>query len=147
MASDLTHINPGDKLAVKASGSSWHGHRPRITHSIFVVSRTTATQIIAEYALGTPVSVGREIRVHKKNGAISGHNYQHAEQATDEMVETIKDQIRTYHRYVAAEDFMKDLIGREAHQLNLTLEQVEYLARAWENVKAMAPKSTPTTPN
>lgn len=125
------NIRPGAVLAV-AERSHGISHWPKVTNNLYTVSRLTATQAIAVGAHG-------EIRVHLKNLRVVGEDYTYAAIASDELQARHAAQVAEVARYSAANKLVDDLIGRHLHQLKLTTEQLETLAKAWVKIKAMAP--------
>lgn len=135
---DLSHIKPGDTLAT-GNRQRWIGHEsnePRVAYNLLPVTRTTATMIEAE-------SSGRPIKIRKADGKLVGHDYTYAIEATPELIAEHRQQVTMYNRYRSAAIQLADLYGKACHQLNLTTEQSEALATAWDSVKAM--KTPPTT--
>jgi len=126
-------IRPGTVLAV-AERNHGISHWPKVTQSLYTVSRLTATQAIA-------VGEHGELRVHLKNLRVVGQDYTYAGIATEELQAKHAAQIAEVARYRAADALVADLIDRPMHQLKLTTEQLEALAKAWVEIKAMAPQA------
>ena len=124
-------IRPGAVLAITERNRGI-GHYPKVTQRLFTVSRLTATQAIAVGERG-------EIRVHLKNLRVVGEDYTHAAIATEALQAKHAAQVAEVARYRAASALVDDLIGRPMHQLKLATEQLEALAKAWTEIKAMAP--------
>lgn len=122
-------IRLGTVLAVGERNHSI-GHWPKVMHNLYTVSRLTATQAIAVGARG-------EIRVHLKNLRVVGQDYTYAAIASDELQAKHAAQVAELARFRAAGALVADLIGRHLHQLNLTTAQLEALAKAWVDIKAM----------
>lgn len=130
MATDLTNIKVGDKLAIR-EGNNWDRHP--VDHRILVVERLTATQVCCANALGG----NGEWRFSRSNGRQIGKDYTYAEIATPELLAKNQAQLDASRRNREAEADLNDLFGKHAHQLKLSLEQTEALARAWNEIKAM----------
>lgn len=131
MAVDLTSIKVGDKLAVRTKVSSWS--KFPITHHILVVDRITASQVTCVSARNG----SGQWRFRKSDGEQIGEGYFYAELATDELIAKINEQYVLSHRDSVARFALSDLEGKHLHQLHLTLEQTEALAKAWTEIKAM----------
>lgn len=71
---NLTHIKPGDKLAIPIR-RAW-SHVPHVSHDIVPVNRVTATQLVGTW------SNGSEVRVNRTTGKILGGILGHAIEAT-----------------------------------------------------------------
>lgn len=133
---NLSHLGPGDNLAIK-NHQRWMGHEsnePRVAYKLLTVTRTTATLIEAENS-------GRSLKIRKADGKLVGQDYEYAIEATPELIAEHRQQVEVFNRHQSAAIQLADLYGKERHQLNLTTEQSEALATAWESVKAM---KTPT---
>ena len=126
-------IRPGTVLAV-AERNHGIGHWPKVTQRLYTVSRLTATQAIAVGERG-------ELRVHLKNLRVVGEDYTYAAIATEALQAKHAAQVAELARFRAANALVADLIGKELHQLKLTTEQLEALAKAWVEIKAMAPQA------
>lgn len=124
MGINLDHIKVGDKLALRNKNVSWD--KFAITHRILLVDRVTATQ----------VSAGN-VRFRKADGKVLGEDYVYTEEVTDGMIAMLAEQHSRRSRDQAARALLNDLEGKHLHQLHLTLEQTEALARAWTDIKAM----------
>lgn len=123
-------IRPGTVLAVGAHNPI--SHWPKVSQWLYTVSRLTATQAIAVGERG-------ELRVHLKNLRVVGKDYTHAAIATEQMQERHAAEKAELARFNAAHALVaRDLIGKELHQLKLTTAQLEALAKAWVEIKAMA---------
>lgn len=134
MSTNLAHIKPGDFLATKKLNRSRMPERPDISHEIWVVERETATQLHARNISSRSVSIS----VRKTDGKVIGENYMHAFVATSEILEEHRAQSEELARYQKANAIVNDLIGKELHQLKLNTKQLEALAKAWVEIKAMA---------
>lgn len=128
---NLTHLNPGDKIAIKSRDSNWRGV-PRVSHEILTITKTTATQIVAKNQHGY-----YEVRVRRDDGKKIGEDYVYAVEATPEMLAENDKQVAELNRWRAAKEATDDLIGKELHQLKLNTAQLERLAAAWAEIKAM----------
>lgn len=124
------NVKVGDSLAVK-SDSDW-GCYPKIAHRIFGVTKRTTTQLVAKLDRA-------EIRVRTSDGKILGENYKYAEIATPELLAQNKAEREQRERFAVAARACGDLIGKELHQLKLSVAQLERLAEAWSEIKAMGP--------
>ena len=123
-------IHPGTVLYLSVRNPM--SHWPQVSQSLYTVNRVTPTQAIA---------VGRrgEIRVRLEDLKVIGQDYGRAGIANEEIQAKHAAQVTEVHRYSAANALVSDLIGRPAHQLKLTTAQLEALAKAWADIKAMAP--------
>lgn len=129
---DITHLKPGDKIAINNRGNSFGSHIPNVSYELFTITRTTETQIVAKN------KNGNEARFRRKDGAQVGENYINAVEATPDLLEEHKAQVAELKRWRAASDATCSLIGKELHQLKLTTEQLERLAIAWAEITAMS---------
>lgn len=123
------NIRPGTVLALNER--SYASHYPGVTHSLWTVSRVTPTQAIAASRQG-------EIRVRLEDLKVVGKNYTRAAIASEEIQAEHAAQVQELSRFRAAVKATDDLIGRELHQLKLNTKQLEALAKAWAEIKAMA---------
>lgn len=123
-------IRPGAVLAL-SDRSNPPRHYPRVTHSLWTVSRVTPTQAIAASQRG-------EIRVRLEDLKVIGEDYTRAAIASEEMQAQHADQVQELSRFRAAVAATDDLIDRPLHQLKLSTAQMEALAKAWAEIKAMA---------
>lgn len=123
-------IRPGTVLAMSEHNPI--SHWPQVSHALYTVSRVTPTQAIAVGERG-------EIRVRRSDLGVVGQSYAHAAIATDEMQAKHAAQKQELTRFRAACQQTDDLIDRPLHQLKLSTEQLEALAKAWVDIKAMAP--------
>lgn len=133
MATNLTHITVGDKLAIENPARRVNSYEP--SHIILVVDRESATQVACRRANG----LGGEWRFRKSDGKQIGENYRYAEIATPELLAKVAEQTERQARELSARTALNDLSGKHLHQLHLTLEQTEALAKAWAEIKAMKP--------
>lgn len=123
-------IRPGDALAV-AERNRGIDNWPKISRSFYTASHPSANQAIAPgeygkiYALLKDICVASKVRTRV---AIS----------TEKMQAERMGQAAELARLHAAYKATADLIGRELRQLKLTTEQLEALAKAWVEIKAMA---------
>lgn len=134
MATDLSNVQVGDKLALRNRRSQGEWFTP--PYRILVVERITATQVGCRDERGG----SGEWRFRKSDGKQFGENYVHAEIATNEVLAAVALHVNHYKRRTEAQNKLKDLIGKEYHQLGLSLEQIEALAKAWEEVKSIGAK-------
>lgn len=126
----LTHIKPGDKLAIPADSRAW-SHVPHVTNHIVLINRVTATQLVGSWINGS------EVRVNRETGKVIGRDYARAKEVTPEIMAQHKAEVDECQRWRTAVTNTNDLIGRPLHQLKLTTAQLERLAAAWAEVKAM----------
>ena len=117
---------------------------PRQPTALLLVTRLTATQAIAEHFGPGPVYSREPVRLRHDGRLIGGGGgmYAWAYRATQEDIDKVIADAHEAARYRAARERLGDLIGKELHQLKLTTGQLEHLAKAWEQVKAMAPATT-----
>jgi hypothetical protein len=122
------NIQVGTVLAhyVRQQTSHW----PRVTHKLYQVTRVTATQAVA-------ASGSHEIRLRLRDMKIIGDDYAIAQVADDALLAEHLAQKVAYRRYVTATEATKDLIDKPAHQLKLSLRQLEALAKAWQEIKVL----------
>ena len=132
MATDLSNIKVGDLLAVRDKSHRWNQYGPK--HKLLIVERITAAQVCCR----TESGLG-EYRFRKSDGKQVGDSYNGAEVATPELIEEVRADAARMSRDMAARAQLNDLAGKELHQLKLTLEQTEALAKAWTEIKAMKP--------
>lgn len=128
---DLTGTQVGDVLAMKKD-RGW-GQCPSTSHTILDVTKRTETQITC-VTRGTYAIV----KVRAKDGKVIGMDYRWAMIATPELLELNAAEQQRIDRYRGAYDDLNDLIDMPLHRLKLTIEQMEKLAAAWKDVKAMA---------
>lgn len=127
--SNKHNIRPGTVLALSERNPL--SHYPKVTHSLWTVSRVTPTQAIAASQRG-------EIRVRLKDLKVLGKDYTRAYIAGEKMQAENAAQVEEHARYRAAAQATYDLIGRPLHHLKLNTTQIEALARAWSEIKAMS---------
>ena len=121
-------IRPGTVLALPASNTL--SHYPRISHTLCTVSRVTPTQAVAAGRFG-------EIRVRLDDLKVIGRDYLRAAIASDEMLAQHAAEVDEFTRFSAAVQMTDDLIDRPLHKLRLSAAQMEALAKAWTDIKAM----------
>ena len=126
------NFQPGTVLAL--SERKPISHWPKISYILYTVSRVTATQAIAVGQRG-------ELRVRLKDLAVVGEPYARAAIVNEEMQAKHDAEVAELERWRAAHRATTDLIGYELHQLKLTTAQLEALAKAWGEIKAMAPST------
>lgn len=124
-------INLGTVLAVGARESRISTGTPPLTHHLYTVSRLTETQAVAVGEVG-------ELRVWRKNLKVVGQDYSYAAIATDEMQAAHYAQVAVRIRHRASVKLIDDLLDKRLHQLDLTVTQLEALAKAWTDIKLMA---------
>lgn len=132
---NLTHIQPGDLIAVPINNTNrWDRRTPKIEHEIYRVTKRTATQAEAVRIHGSIT-----IRIRVADGKVIGQDYTRAIEATPELVARHKAQTEHRQRHIVAKRMLEDL-ERALTRSQLTTVQLEALAEAWEQVKAMGPK-------
>lgn len=135
--SDLTHIQVGDTIATHNMRSRLSAYTPHIEHQIYRVTKRTATQAEAfEIESGSSAS----IRVRVSDGKVIGKDYTWAISADAEMVARHEAQVGFRQRYHEAARKLIDL-EHALTRRKLTTVQLEALAEAWEQVKAMGPNA------
>jgi hypothetical protein len=122
-------ICPGTVLALSERNPL--SYYPEVTHSLWTVSRVTPTQAIAASQRG-------EIRVRLEDLRVVGRDYTRAAIASEEMQAEHAAQVEEQARYRAAAQATDDLIDRPLHRLKLSTAQIEALAKAWSEIKAMS---------
>lgn len=132
---NLEGVKIGEHLAVKVYNRVDYVHK--VSRIIYRVTKITPTQVVAE----DTHRHSREIRVRIKDGHIfGGGSFSYVEIATPEIIKQHNAEVAIVERYRAAVSVVDDLINQPLHRLKLTTEQLEALAKAWQEVKAMAPK-------
>lgn len=121
-------IRPGTVLALNERNPL--SYYPQVTHSLWTVSRVTPTQAIVASQYG-------EIRVRLEDLKVIGKEYTRAAIASEEMQAQHAAQVQELSRFRAAVAQTDDLIDRPLHQLKLSTAQLEALAKAWTEIKAM----------
>lgn len=138
--SNLLHIAVGEMVATRIRRTTMTSNRPQAGHHILRVVRKTATQAIAVPRFNDN---GREVRFRLADGHIIGTSFDKVERATPQLIRKC-DQVQAEQaRWDAAYQSLTGLFGRHCHELKLTIEQMEHLAKAWQEVLAMA-KPEPT---
>lgn len=131
---NLTHIQVGDLIATRNMRNSFQNRTPQIEHTIYRVTKRTPTQAQAQTLHGTTT-----IRIRVADGKVIGKDYTWAIRADDEMLARHEAQIEHRQRHLAAERVLEDL-EHALTRRKLTTVQLEALAEAWEQIKAMGPK-------
>lgn len=122
----LVDVKHGDQLAIRQKfGAS------DVTHRLLVVERTTAEQVVCRDAGGQ----AGEWRFLKSTGKQLGEQYRYAEIATPELIASLQEQADTARRRSIAFGVAYEITSRALHEL--TLPQIEALAKAWTDIKAM----------
>lgn len=121
-----TEIKPGTILALPARQAKTHW--PRVNHKLYCVSKVTATQAVA-------VSGSGELRVRLSDLKVVGEDYKYAIVADEAFQALHEQQKEALHRYTQATLTVNDLIDVPAHRLQLSLRQIEALAKAWTEIK------------
>lgn len=129
MNQDLTHIAPGDQIAME-NRTRWAAHMPSLTYSVFLVERVTATQIVCKRGK-------EELRFRRKDGCKVGDVFCSAFQATHEIIETHHREFKELHRWRLAVNSLDGLLDKSLSQLKLSTEQLEKLAEAWAEIQKM----------
>lgn len=131
MSNDLSNVKVGDTLAVPNRTSPGI---QRASHSLIRVERLTNTQLVC--------SSGKlEWRVRKSDGKVFDRDYIYAQVATPELIASVNEQKARIDREFKVRTRLNDLIGVPLHRLNLDPAQLEVLAEAWDEVKAMGETS------
>ena len=128
----MIDLKPGDLIAVPNDERPWAGI-PVVSHRLYRVTRRTAAQAEAE-----SIDTHRTIRVRVKDGKVIGKDYTRAVVATPQIVEEHNDQVRTLKRWLDATKRLEDLDGKNIRRLGLSIEQMDALADAWDQIKGMA---------
>ena len=131
---NLTHIQVGYLVAVPTFHANRWTRTPQIEHEIYRVTKRTETQAQAETLTGRAT-----IRIRVADGKVIGENYKRAIEATPELVARHEAQIEHRKRHLVAERKLEDLEQALLRRM-LTTVQLEAIAEAWEQVKAMGPK-------
>jgi hypothetical protein len=135
---DLSHLTIGQTVALRIRDSRSLPGRPRLAHRLLVITKETATTFEAQHS-------GRTIKVRKKDGKVLGQDYEYIIEATPEIIDDYHATAALITRDQAAQHACADLIDRPLHQLKLSTEQLEALAKAWTEIKAMATTTSTTT--
>lgn len=128
MTTNLKHLKEGDKIARKLH-RHFYSSAPFVEYEIRTIVRTTPTQLITD----------KNTRVRHDGRMIGGSFFHVFCQATPEIITQTQQQLNELARYQKAVASVDDLIGLPLHRLNLSAKQLEHLAKAWVEVKAMAP--------
>lgn len=131
MKTSLSHIKVGDKLVTERKRQGCYNPAP-LDYVFWDVLRVTATLIVCKMPGGTA-----ELRVRRQDGKVITKGGTYAVQATPDVVERHQRQHQNHARYSAAVRSLADLIGMQHHELKLSVRQLEHLAKAWAEVKAM----------
>jgi hypothetical protein len=133
--SDLTHIQPGDKLAVFARAIGW-ANMPQVDREIATVLRVTKTQAVCTF----DNRKDGEFRVRLNDGRQLGMSMPDFVPATPEILAEHEAQKAEVRRYRAAANQLDSLLTKSLSNLELTTAQLEKLAAAWIEVQAMKEK-------
>lgn len=120
----------GDKI-VTPNSRTW-GDAPQVEYAVYTVAKRTPTQLVAIPEEGAVV-----IKARLSDGRVIGTSYTHANPATPEILQLVADQQAMRKRYYDAYRVLDELCHKPMHQLKLTIPQMEKLAQAWSEVKAM----------
>lgn len=134
---DLTQLNVGDNLAIEETARDWSG-RTFTAYRLLVVERVAAQQVMCVNAKDG----SGDYRFRKTDGKRIGKEYSYAVPVTQELMATIESQRSLMKRQRDVREALQDLEGKCLHQLKLTLEQAEALAKAWGEIKAMGGESS-----
>jgi len=129
--SDLTHIKPGDKIAVFSSTIGW-ANLPKVSRDIATVLRVTKTQAVCTFDTRKD-----EFRVRLSDGRQVGTYMTNFVPATAEILAEHEAQKAEVRRYRAAANQLGSLLTKSLSNLELTTAQLEKLAAAWIEVQAM----------
>lgn len=132
MKQDLTHLKPGERIAIPVH-ARWHSRGPQVSHEVYTVTRCTPTQLVATQEDRLSV----EIRVHAATGRVVGRDYTYVVHATPELLAQHAREKDMERRHRIALQRVDDLLDKVPHQLALTTEQLEALADAWTKIKEM----------
>jgi hypothetical protein len=127
---NLTHLKPGDKIAT-ANNTGWRSQSPAIAYELLTITRVTDSQVIAEN------QYFQQSRFRRVDGKKVGDSYVFAVEATPYLLDEHAKQVAEVARWSAASKATDDLMGKHLHQLKLNTAQLERLAAAWAEVKAM----------
>ena len=133
MQNDLSHLKVGDTIAIPNTERNWRSNTPPITHRLYRVTKRTPTQAEA-------VNVHDEhrvVRVRVSDGKQIGKNYSRAVAATPDIIAQHNTEVAALNRWNKARARLGDLEGTQLRRHDLTIEQMEVLADAWDRVKAM----------
>jgi IS1 family transposase len=133
--SDLTHIQPGDKLAVFARHIGW-ANMPQVDREIATVVRLTKTLAFCTY----DNRKDGEFKVRLHDGRKVGTYMTDFVPATAEILAEHESQKAEVRRYRAAANQLGSLLTKSLSNLELTTAQLEKLAAAWIEVQAMKEK-------
>ena len=126
---DLTHLKPGDKIAINNRGNSFRSHIPNVSYELFTITRTTETQIVAKN------KNGNEARFRRKDGAQVGENYINAVEATPDLLEDYKAQVSELKRRLGIslkQALMKGLVNVTSLVVEVELpSHLQYSLQAW----------------
>lgn len=137
--SRITHIGIGEHIRIQRRGGHWQ-IGPVITHDILQVTAQTATQVTAKN-----ISSAAQYKVRRSDGKVIGRDYDYAEPATAEHIAEYHNQSAASDRHRAAYFRVLRMWDKPVHQLDLNTDQLEHLAKAWDEVQAMAAKPATTT--
>ena len=125
-------IKPGDKVAFPKQQSSWGlSNAPKVLHTICEVERVTAAQIVLK---------GSAKRIWRKNAEVVGGPFAYAIEATPELIQQHEAEKEMLRRWNTASNQLRDLMYKPHHELKLNVAQLEHLAKAWIEAKAMGGK-------
>lgn len=140
---DLSHLKIGDHVAMPPESRRQRGDpTPYVEHRLYQVTSKSPKQL----RITNVHNASKVESVRQADGVVIGGRFrEHAIEATPEIIERYQAQCAARARYNEALRGLTDLLGREQHQLKLTTAQLEHLARAWAEVKAMGETATTRT--
>lgn len=129
----------GDKVAVTAiSTHTFIGlKRPKQKYHIFCIVRKTATTLVVR---NIKRQCTTDDRVRMKDGSFIGNDalrYQHAIACTQEMLNEYEETKLLVTRFNKAHIDLSNLLDKPVHKLDLSLAQMEHLAKAWDEAQKM----------
>lgn len=128
MSVNLQHIQVGEELAVRYRNSL-----SPVSHRLLIVDRLTALHVVCRDANGQ----AGEWRFLKATGKQVGEDFRYAEIATPELVASIKEQSLLGKRRREAMAVVNSINTQSINMLSVP--QLEALAKAWQDIKAMDP--------
>ena len=126
----------GDKLVLPES-RGW-SQAPHVEYSVLVVTKRTSTRLEAVPDGKSARWAGNTYKARLADGKVVGETYTYLSPATPEILQLVAEQRAMRDRYRTAVAAVDDLIDVPLHRLKLTVPQLEKLAQAWGEVKAMA---------
>lgn len=130
-SASLLGCHVGDKIVIP-NGRTW-GNAPQVDFAVYTITKRTPTQLVA-----TPEEGFAIIRARLSDGSVIGMRFTHAHPATPEILQKVAEQQAMRERYHEAGRVLDELFHKPLHLLKLSIPQMEKLAQAWVEVKAMA---------